>query len=147
MKKLQFCTVIDAPRNVVWGTMLADETYRAWTAPFCEGSYYQGSWEKGQRIRFLTPTGEGMTSIIADNRQHEFLSIQHVGMIRKGPDGAQIEEPVKGPPAFENYTLTSGDGLTEVKVDMDVEPEYEQFMVDAWPKALAKLKSICESRR
>jgi hypothetical protein len=38
------------------------------------------------------------------------------------------------------------DGATEVKVDVDTVPEFEAFMSDAWPKALARLKEICESR-
>lgn len=33
-----------------------------------------------------------------------------------------------------------------MKVDVDTVPEFEAFMSDAWPKALARLKEICESR-
>lgn len=35
-------------------------------------------------------------------------------------------------------------GATEVKVEMDAPAEYEEFMNEAWPKALARLKEICE---
>jgi hypothetical protein len=34
--------------------------------------------------------------------------------------------------------------MTEVKVDMDVTPEFEAYMEQTWPKALAKLKMTCE---
>ena len=59
MKSLRFATTIHAPRKAVWDAMLAPDTYRIWTAPFMEGSYYEGSWVKGARIRFLAPDGSG----------------------------------------------------------------------------------------
>ena len=33
---------------------------------------------------------------------------------------------------------------TELKTEMNVEPEWEEMLGDGWPKALAKLKEICE---
>jgi uncharacterized protein YndB with AHSA1/START domain len=39
MQKLTFSTTIAAPKDLVWRTMLEDETYRQWTSPFQEGSY------------------------------------------------------------------------------------------------------------
>jgi ligand-binding SRPBCC domain-containing protein len=71
MKKLHYSTIIQAPCQVVWDTMLAPDTFRLWTSGFCEGSYYEGSWEKGAGIKFLSPSGEGMRAEIADNRQLE----------------------------------------------------------------------------
>ncbi|HSP92676.1 MAG TPA: hypothetical protein VLN08_17305 [Vicinamibacterales bacterium] len=59
MKTLQFAIDIRASRQTVWDTMLALDTYRVWTAEFAEGSYYEGSWEQGARIRFLVPSGPG----------------------------------------------------------------------------------------
>jgi ADP-ribosylglycohydrolase len=38
------------------------------TCPFMEGSYFEESWNAGERIRFLAPDGTGMTSVIAENR-------------------------------------------------------------------------------
>ena len=34
---------------------------------------------------------------------------------------------------------------TRVVVDQDVTAEFEQYIVDAWPKALARLKALCEA--
>lgn len=42
MKTLNFSIRIRAPRAAVWQTTFAHETYKAWTAAFCEGSYYEG---------------------------------------------------------------------------------------------------------
>ena len=46
--------------------------------------------------------------------------------------------------AHENYTLTEKDGVTTVDVDIDVDESFQEFMEDAWPKALQALKEISE---
>lgn len=48
-KRLQLETMIAAPVAEVWETMLGEETFRLWTAPFIEGSYYEGSWKRSRR--------------------------------------------------------------------------------------------------
>ena len=146
MKTLQFSTIINAERETVWNAMIASDTYKLWTSVFTEGSYFEGSWGEGERIRFLSPDGSGITSVIAENRLHEFISIKHLGSIKNGIDDVESEEVRRWAPAFENYYFSTVGGATEVKVSMDVEPEFEHFMVNVWPKAFEMLKTICESQ-
>jgi uncharacterized protein YndB with AHSA1/START domain len=144
-KTLRFSTVIQAPPDRVWQLMLAPDSYRQWTAAFMEGSTYEGSWEAGQRIRFVSPTGEGMVAEVAENRRGEFVSLRHLGEVRK--DGTvDVDSPaVKAwAPAYENYRFIARGGATELQIEMDTFPAYEQFMQEAWPKALARLKELCE---
>ena len=148
MKKTYFSIFINAPVSKVWDTMLDDATYRTWTAAFHEGSYYKGDWSKGSKILFLGPNDDGteggMVSRIAENRLHEFVSIEHQGIINKGVEDTTSEEAKKWTPSFENYTFTEKDGGTELSIDVDVLPEYEEMMTGTWPKALEKLKEISE---
>lgn len=144
MKTLHFSVLIHAVRAIVWQTMLEPQTYKAWTNPFCEGSYFEGSWNTGDRIRFLAPNGSGMSSVVADSRPHEYVSIKHLGEIVNGIEDTTSERVRAWAPAFENYTFFDVAGDTELKVDMDVTPEYEQYMLDTWPRALAQLKRLCE---
>lgn len=151
-KKLTFTITIKAPRAAVWDAMLQQDTYRIWTAPFSEGSRYEGSWEKGQRIRFLGPDGGdggsggacGMVAQIADNRRHEFISIEHLGVIKDGVEDTSSEEARRWAPAFENYSFADAGGGTLLTIDMDVMPEYEEMFATMWPVALEKLRQICE---
>lgn len=144
MMNLRFSILIQAPKERVWSALFEDRTYRIWTAPFCEGSYFEGTWAQGERIRFLTPDKDGMVSLVAQCRPGEFLSLQHLGSIVKGVEDTQSEQARTWVSGFENYTLVPvGDG-TEVRIDQDIPPQYEQFMRDAWPKALAALKGVCE---
>jgi uncharacterized protein YndB with AHSA1/START domain len=146
MKRLKFTVTINAPRERVWNTMLAPETYRLWTAEFAEGSSYEGTWEKGSRIRFIGPDGSGMSSLIAENRPFEFVSIQHLGYVKNNVEDLESQEARNWSSAFENYSFSDADGSTLVTVEMDVTPEFEQYMANAWPKALARLKELCEAR-
>jgi uncharacterized protein YndB with AHSA1/START domain len=65
MNTLHLSTVISASKEKVWRTMLDQENFRAWTGAFAVGFDYEGSWDKGARIRSLTPDGSSMSSIIA----------------------------------------------------------------------------------
>ena len=151
MQDLHYSIVIDAPREKVWNTMLEDATYREWTAPFNPaGSRYEGTWEKGSKIRFLgmnPETGKeegGMYSEIADNRPYEFVSIKHLGELKA--DGTEMPWPNTEQAGFENYTLKDAEGRTELLIDCTGIPdEYAQMLNDTWPKALEKLKEIAES--
>lgn len=147
-KTMKFSTVIQAPRERVWELMLAPDSYREWTTPFMEGSYYEGSWEPGRRIRFLTPGGDGMVAEVAENRRGEFVSLKHLGTISKeGVEDTESAAVRAWAPAYENYRFVDkGNGKTEVQIEMDTLPDYEQFLQEAWPKALAKLKEVCERR-
>ncbi len=146
MKTLHFAAIINAKREAVWNTMLSPETYKIWTAEFTEGSYFEGSWAKGERIRFLAPDGSGMTSVIAENRPHEYISIKHLGYIKDGVEDTESEAVRSWAPSLENYSFSDAGSSTELKVDMEVTAEFEEYMVRIWPKALSKLKAICESR-
>ena len=144
MKTLHFSVTINAPKEKVWTVMLDPEGYKAWTDAFAAGSYFEGSWEKGQSIKFLGPEGDGMTSVIAEYRPFEFVSIKHLGYVKNGIEDTESPEIKAWAPSFENYTFSENKGVSEVKIDVDVDSEWEEDMEQAWPKALAKLKMICE---
>ncbi|CAN5719883.1 hypothetical protein BH20VER1_BH20VER1_27190 [soil metagenome] len=144
MQKLQFSIQINAPREKVWKTMLEDATYRQWTSAFCEGSSYEGSWEEGSEIRFLSPGGDGMIARIAENRPHEFISIAHRGLISKGVADTESEEAKSIAGARENYTFTEQNGTTTVTVEVDTSPEDAAMFEGMWPRALDQLKALSE---
>ena len=129
--------------------MLVDQSYREWTSAFNPGSYFIGDWTQGSKMLFLGPdpeTGEegGMVSRIAENQLYEFLSIEHIGMIKKGIEDTTSEDVTSWAPAYENYTFKDKHGRTEVLVDMDAEDKYREMFQQMWPEALKKLKEICE---
>lgn len=148
MEIIKFSIIIDASREKVWNTMLQDETYRIWASEFAEGSCYVGSWEKGSEIHFLGPDEEGnmggMYSSIKENVEHEFISIEHLGMISNGIIDTTSDEVKKWTPSFENYILLPKENQTELLIEMQALPEYAPMFEEMWPRALATLKNLCE---
>jgi hypothetical protein len=151
MVKLHYKEKINALREKVWDIMFAPDTYKEWTKVFNPSSRYEGSWEEGTKMLFVgfdPKTGEegGMVSFIKESRKLEFMSIEHRGIIKNGKEIFEGEEVEKWVPALENYTFKEVEGGTEVLVDMDVaEGEFETMFNEMWPKALAKLKELCEA--
>jgi len=149
MKKLQQTIEINATREQVWDAIINDTKYREWTAEFHEGSYFEGGWNTGDTIRFLAldEKGEkgGMLATIHTATFPEYISIQHIGLVANGVDDTTSEEVKKWAPAFENYTLESiGETTTKFVVDVDSNEEYYDYFQEVWPRALSKLKEICE---
>ena len=148
METLRFSIVIDADRKTVWDTMLNDATYREWTKAFNESSYYEGKWEKGSEIRFLARDENGgiggMLSRIKECDKYRFVSIEHLGMISNGVVDTTSEEVQKWAHALENYTLTDKKGRTEVRVELQIDPEFRSMFEEMWPEALESLKQLCE---
>ena len=149
MEKLRQNIFINASRAHVWDVMLADETYREWTSAFHLGSYYKGDWSEGSKILFLGPGAEGsgeggMVSRIHTNRLHEFLSVEHLGIIQDGVEDTESPAAKAWAPAFENYTFTDSNGGTELTIEMDIQAEYKENFEKLWADALERLKRIAE---
>lgn len=145
VKRIQFSIEIAAPVSRVFRIMLDPEGYKDWASPFFEGSYYEGTWQQGQKIRFLSPSGDGMVSEIAEHRPDEFTSIRHLGYIIHGVEDTQSESVRAWAPVFENYTFSTIPTGTRLVVDQDVTADFEECLVQAWPKALQRLKALCET--
>jgi hypothetical protein len=152
MEKLQFNISIHAPVSAVYNIMLginSKSTYEQWTAMFNPTSTYEGNWEKGSKMLFIgvDEKGEkgGIVSKIAENIPHQFVSIQHYGLLNGGneiTEGAEVEKWANG---FENYSFEENNEETTVKVEIDATEEFIDFMNETYPKALNKLKEQCEN--
>jgi hypothetical protein len=145
MERKEFKTTINAPRTKVWQVLWDDATYPQWTSVFSEGSKAVSDWNEGSKILFLAAEGGGMLSMINKKIDNEYMSFKHVGMVDK--EGAEItegEHVAAFAGAEENYILKETDGKTDVTVELDISEQYEEMFSDMFPKALQKLKEICE---
>lgn len=151
MKKLQFKVSINAPATKIYDLMLGisnKSTYEQWTCMFNPTSTYEGSWNKGNKILFIgiDEHGEkgGMVSRIAENIPNRFVSIQHYGLFKGDQEITEGPEVEKWANGFENYTLDENNGTTTVTIDLDTTDDFVGYMEKTYPKALEKLKEICE---
>lgn len=151
MKNLQFSINIKAPAAKVYNMMLGIDnktTYEQWTALFNPSSTYEGSWNKGSKILFVG-VGEdgkkgGMVSEIAENIPHQFVSIRHYGLVNGDIEITEGPDVEKWAGGLENYTFEENNGITKVTVDVDTSEDFADYMNNAFPNALAKLKEISE---
>lgn len=148
LEKLHFEIDIQAPALEVHKTMLDREGYTTWTSEFNPTSHYEGSWEKGSKMLFIGTDENGvkggMVARIAENIPGKFVSIEHLGIIAEGKEITSGPEVEGWAGARENYTLTETKGKTRVSVDVDSNSEFKAYFSEAWPRALKKLKEICE---
>lgn len=143
MKTIRFSQHIQAPRATVWHHMLDAASYRDWTSAFCEGSYYEGSWAEGAELRFLSPGGQGILSQVVERQEGAVIRLRHQ---------AELENFQVKPGRADDWCNTAEDylfhdeaGGTRLDIEMQVTPAFEAMLVDLWPKALLRLKTLCET--
>ena len=151
MKNLQFTININAPVTKIYDFMLGlsgKSTYEQWTSVFNPTSTYEGSWDKGSKMLFIgvDEKGEkgGMVSRIAENIPNQFVSIQHYGLVQGGKEITEGPEVEKWANGFENYSFEENNGTTTLTVDLDITDDFVDYMNQTYPKALDKLKELCE---
>ncbi len=145
---MHYDITINAPVEKVYKTMIDNKKYSEWTAVFNPASRFVGSWEKGSKILFIGADEDGneggMVSRIRENIPDKFISIEHIGILEKGKEvmtGAKVDQWAG---ALENYTFIENDGQTILKIDIDVAQEWKIYFEETWPKALNKLRLMCE---
>jgi hypothetical protein len=151
MNQLQFKITINATAEKVYTTMLGLDnisTYEQWTALFNPTSSYEGNWNKGEKMLFVgvDENGQkgGMVSRIEEHIPMQFVSIQHKGLMVGGQEIMEGPEVEKWANGLENYSFEETNGATTIIVDLDTTEEFVDYMNENYPKALDKLKEICE---
>jgi hypothetical protein len=144
METLEFKIRIKAKAEKVWDILWNDESYKAWTSAFCEGSYAVSDWNEGDKIHFMSPNGEGMNSIIETKIANEYMAFKHLGEIKDFKELPIDEETKKWSGAMETYRLTSDDEFTDLTAQVDVVEKYIDYFKEAFPKGLEKVKELAE---
>lgn len=148
MEIQSFSTTINAAPEKVWSVLWNDDTYREWTKPFHPDSRVandlasdgQTDWQKGSKLLFLGADNNGMVAYVQENIPNKYMSIKHVGEMKNGVE--DLNTPWGE--SFENYTLTSEEGKTELLVEIPIPPDYLDMFKEMWPKALKVVKELAE---
>lgn len=148
MERVNYQIIINAPPADVYRTMLNKKAYTEWTSVFNPDSHFEGTWEKGEKMLFIGTDGNGdiggMVSRIKENIAGKLVSIEHIGFYRNGKEiftGADVEKWTGG---IEEYFFEEKNGKTHLSVFLDVDEEMRDYFSKTYPKALEKLKDICE---
>jgi hypothetical protein len=149
LTKLQYQVHINASPEHVHQVMLNLDTYKAWTKHFNPTSTFAGTWEKGTKMHFLGIDEQGkvggMVSRIKEHLPNQFVSIEHLGILRGDEEilsGPEVEAWAGG---LEEYLFTESNQGTLLSIAVDTNHEYTEYFDNTWPQALQALKSLCEN--
>nr|WP_294939569.1 SRPBCC domain-containing protein [uncultured Flavobacterium sp.] len=145
MKKVQFTTRINAPKERVWQVLWDDPTYREWTSVFSEGSKAISDWQEGSKIHFLNENNDGMYSTIDKRIDNEIMNFKHIGNVKNGEELPVVGTTESWSGSTENYTLSEAGGSTILTVEMDIVPDYLDFFNEKFPQAFEKIKTLSEA--
>lgn len=141
MEKLTFKIHIEAPPEKVWNVLWGEITYRQWTTAFTEGSFYEGTLEKGSIVKFFDPHNNGMYSRVEENIPHKEMKFLHLGEIYNG-----IEVPQQWGDATEAYLLEETEEGTELKTEIQTPEEFKSFFEEKFPDAIQIVKHLSENQ-
>lgn len=148
MKRKQYNTIIDAPRERVWEVLWGDRSYVEWTSAFTAGSRVETTWEEGAKVLFLNAENEGMVARIEEKKQPGKMVFKHLGMVDKtGKEDFDSEKVKAWSGAEEIYLLKEAGQKTELLVAMDLDEGHEAYFDEAWPKAFEKLKDLAKAEK
>jgi uncharacterized protein YndB with AHSA1/START domain len=144
MKELQFSIEIHATKERVWDTLWQDESLRDWAGIIDPGTYMVGDLKEGNEVQFISAeNGYGVTSLVQKLVTGEFLLLKHRADTQESGKQQRAQEWTGGE---ERYSLAEKDGITTLHVTFGVPPELEEYFEVTYPKALARVKVLAESK-
>ena len=145
MRTLKYIEKINAPKRIVWETMLDEIKYREWAKAFSSESRYQGKWEEGTHITFIDPNMGGTKAILEKVISYNYIHVKHVATVDKnGVEDTESEVAKNWIGTTETLSLEEGEGITELSVITVTHDLFEKMFSECWPKAIALLKDLCE---
>lgn len=149
MKPIIKSITINAPREKVWHVLWDDPSYRDWCSFFSPGSFLDGKLELGEKIRFLGPNPEDgstgwLLTEITELVPNEVMVFTFHWVVANGADITEGPEVETWIGLKEQYHLTESNGITTLAIDTVMADEYHDMMLDAWDKALVRIKELSE---
>lgn len=146
MLTLEFNIEINDPKEKVWDILWNEATYKQWTSVFCEGNYVVSDWKEGSKIQFLSPSGDGMNSIIDKKISNEYIAFKHISEIKNFVEIPFDSRAQEWSGTMETYQLTQKNGVTILEAKMDLIEKYKDYFKATFPKGLDLVKKLSEEK-
>ncbi len=135
---------IHAPARKIWDILWSKNTYNQWTKYFNPDSQMKSDWKIGGKTLFVDGKGNGMVSTIQSKKEPYEIVFKHLGVIENGVTDTTSDKIKIWAGALERYHLTEQNGITSLKVMIDVDQEYEKMINDGFTKGLQAVKALSE---
>jgi uncharacterized protein YndB with AHSA1/START domain len=146
MKKLNFSIEINASPERVWDILWGDTTYTKWSSAFTEGSYAVTDWNEGSPVSFMSPQGDGLSSVIEKNVLNRKMTFRHLGMTKNGQLIPPDKDAEDWSGARETYTLTPKGEGTLLELELDTTDADEGYFNKTFPVAFSNIKRLAETK-
>lgn len=147
MRLLSYSIDINAPRKLVWDTLLDKKQYKYWASAFSKDPAFEGHYKEGERIRFYDSSLGGTVAVVEEVAPAERLLMKHVCTLDKELNEDDSSEAAKKwVGTREDYFFSENNGVTTLLISIKCDPGYEEMFNENWPKALEILKQICEDQ-
>ena len=142
MREIQFTIDINASKERVWATLWEDATFRDWAKIIDDGTYIKGVLEEGNEVQFISSvSGYGVTDLVERLVPNEFILFRHSADTKDSGEQVRDSEWTGG---AESYSLSEKNGVTTLIVKTDVPHEQEETMINRFPRALERVKTLAE---
>lgn len=145
MEELKYSIQINAPKSLVWNSMLETDKYEQWVKAFSENSTFEGTWEEGAIVRFIDPGLGGTKAILEKFKPYDCIIAKHVAMLSKdGSEDTKSESAKQWIGTIEKYIFSENNNLTTLTIEMQTNSAFTEMFDTCWPKALSNIKTIAE---
>ena len=94
---------------------------------------------------FIGPEGSGTLATVTTFDPYNKILLTHIALLQPGSvEDRESEWAKKWVNSLEQYSFAENNGTTDLTIDMKIYDEWEDMFNNDWPKALARLKQICE---
>lgn len=146
VRKHLYTIEIQASPQKVWDVLWNKHTYKEWQKPIRENGNYLGEIISGNRIHFISSTGNGMYSDVVYCAPEKHVIFQHIGEMADGAELPIDFNSEKWTGTFEQYQLQEKNGITILTIEKDIAPENYAHIDQAYKLSLKIIKHLSESK-
>lgn len=147
MNSYQYQITISASAADVWQILTGSDTYKMWVKAFSPNSDMKGQWIQGSEVDFIDPNMGGTRALLEVVEPGAKIVARHIAVISKtGEVSTSGEMADKWIGSKETYQLIEKGDDTELHIEMVCDKTFAEMFNEAWPKALATIKQLCEQQ-
>lgn len=146
MQTLSYDIEIKTSKQKVWEILWQKESCQAWAQFFSCNSTIRSNQKVGGKTYFYDDKG-GMISTIERLDEPNVIIFKHIGMIQDGEEDTESDEVKSWAGALEKYMLFDSDDVTQLYVEVDIQPQYIEMMNQGFEKGLALVKQLAEQQK
>lgn len=144
MIRKTYYTDIDASAEKIWQVLWEPTTYCKWTSAFNPGARVETDWKQGSRALFLDVNGDGIFQDIEEVRRHELMVFKYLGDFKDGKEDFDSPKAKELLGARQIYRIEPRGSETRLTVEIDMDPQYEEFFDKTFPRALDHIRTLSE---